>query len=68
MAQEIGQAGLLSASSSSLTTLAAAVASGLAAQSVAFTSASKVFVGEKLLVDTGLNQELVTVTAKNRRA
>lgn len=60
MAQEIGQAGLLSAKNSQITTLGAAVATGT--QTVAFASASSIFVGEKLMVDTGFNQELVTVT------
>jgi prepilin-type N-terminal cleavage/methylation domain-containing protein len=65
MAQEIGQAGLLSSASSQVTTLGAAVTGSGTVQSVAFTSASSVFVGEKLTVDVGSNQELVAVTAKS---
>jgi prepilin-type N-terminal cleavage/methylation domain-containing protein len=65
MAQEIGQAGLLSSTSNQITTLGDVVIAGIAAQSVAFASASNIFVGEKLLVDTGFNQELVAVTAVN---
>jgi len=65
MTQEIGQAGLLSSTSNQLTTLGAAVTGGVIAQSPAVVSASNIFVGEKLLVDTGLNQELVAVTAVN---
>jgi prepilin-type N-terminal cleavage/methylation domain-containing protein len=63
MAQEIGQAGLLSSTSNQVTTLGAAVTGSGTAQSVAVTSASGVFVGEKLLVDVGSHQELVAVTA-----
>jgi type II secretory pathway pseudopilin PulG len=63
MAQEIGQAGLLSSSSSQLTTLGAAVTSNAAAQSVSLASTTGIFVGEKLLVDVGSKQELVAVTA-----
>jgi type II secretory pathway pseudopilin PulG len=65
MAQEIGQAGLLSSSSNQLTTLGAAVTSGSAAQSVPLASTAGIFVGEKLLVDVGPKQELVAVTAVN---
>jgi|CZKC01.1.fsa_nt_gi prepilin-type N-terminal cleavage/methylation domain-containing protein len=61
MAQEIGQAGLLSAKTTQITTLGAAVSSGT--QTVAFASAASIFVGEKLLVDAGASQELVSVTA-----
>jgi prepilin-type N-terminal cleavage/methylation domain-containing protein len=63
MTQEIGQAGLLSSSSSQLTTLSAAVAAGVAAQSVALASTANLFVGEKLMVDIGSNQEVVPITA-----
>ena len=63
MTQEIGQAGLLSSSSSQLTTLSAAVASGVAAQSVAVASTANIFVGEKLVVDIGAHQEVVPITA-----
>lgn len=63
MAQEIGQAGLLSSTSTQVTTLGAAASGSATAQSVAFNSASNIFVGEKLLVDTASNQELVSVTA-----
>jgi Tfp pilus assembly protein PilV len=62
MEQEIGQAGLLSSTSNQVTTLGASVTGSGTAQSVAFTSASSVFVGEKLLVDVASNQELVAVT------
>jgi prepilin-type N-terminal cleavage/methylation domain-containing protein len=61
MAQEIGQAGLLSSNTNQITTLGAAVATG--SQTVAFGSAATIFVGEKLLIDAGSNQELVSVTA-----
>src|ERR1700722_17690935 len=47
MAQEIGQAGLLSSNTNQITTLGAAVATG--SQTVAFGSAATIFVGEKLL-------------------
>jgi type II secretory pathway pseudopilin PulG len=65
MTQEIGQAGLLSSNSNQITTLGDVVIGGITAQNVAFTSASNIFVGEKVLVDTGPNQELVAVTAVN---
>jgi prepilin-type N-terminal cleavage/methylation domain-containing protein len=61
LAQEIGQAGLLSSNSNQITTLGVAVATG--SQTVAFGSAANIFVGEKLLVDAGPSQELVAVTA-----
>ena len=64
LAQEIGQAGFLSSSSSQLTTLGAAVTGGAAAQSVALASTAGVFAGEKLVVDIGSNQEVVATTAK----
>ena len=64
MTQEIGQAGLLSSTSSSqLTTLSAAVTAGAASQSVAVASTANLFVGEKLMVDIGSNQEVVPITA-----
>ncbi|MFZ0819518.1 MAG: prepilin-type N-terminal cleavage/methylation domain-containing protein [Candidatus Acidiferrales bacterium] len=63
LTQEIGQAGLLSSNSNQVTTLGEAVTAGITGQSVTFTSASSIFVGEQLLVDTGFNQELVAVTS-----
>jgi hypothetical protein len=60
MTQEIGQAGLLSFTQR---TVAAAVAESPNAQSVTLSSVTDIFVGEKLLVDTGTQQELVGVTA-----
>jgi prepilin-type N-terminal cleavage/methylation domain-containing protein len=60
MSQEIGQAGALS---SATYTLTPAITSGAAAQSVAINSTNAIFVGQKLVVDTGASQETVTVTA-----
>ena len=60
MAQEIGQAGLVSLPA--ITTSAAITASG-AAQAVTTSSTAGAFVGEKVLVDAGANEETVTLTA-----
>jgi len=60
MTQEIGQAGALS---SATYTLTPAITSGASAQSVAINSTTAIFVGQKLVVDTGSSQETVTVTA-----
>lgn len=60
MTQEIGQAGLLGFTARQLS---AGVTSGTAAQSVAISSTTGIFVGEKLLVDTGASQETVSVTS-----
>ena len=60
MTQEIGQAGSLSFTPR---TLGAAVTASANTQSVTVSSISNIFVGEKLLVDTGTAQELVGVTA-----
>jgi prepilin-type N-terminal cleavage/methylation domain-containing protein len=62
MAQEIGQAGLVSLPSNPQPTLSAAVTASAAAQTVAISSATSMFVGEKLLVDNGTSEELVTLT------
>jgi hypothetical protein len=62
LTQEIGQAGLLSFSG---TTLGTAVTGGVSVQSVSLASAGSVFVGEKLIVDAGTSQETVAVTAIN---
>jgi len=58
MAQEIGQAGLVSLPAS---TLSAAVAAG--SQTVTVSSTTSMFVNEQVLVDTGGNEELVKLTA-----
>ena len=63
MTQEIGQAGLLSSSSSQLTTLSAAVTASATSQNVSLTSTAGLFVGEKLTMDIGSNQEVVAITA-----
>jgi prepilin-type N-terminal cleavage/methylation domain-containing protein len=60
MAQEIGQAGLVSLPA--ITTSAAIAASGVA-QAVTVSSTTGAFVGEKILVDAGTNEETVTLTA-----
>jgi type II secretory pathway pseudopilin PulG len=59
MAQEIGQAGLLSLPAS---TLAASVSASGTAQSVNVSSTTSMFVNEQVLVDAGGNEELVTLT------
>ena len=62
MSQEIGQAGLVSLPSPS-PTLSAAVTANASAQTVAVSSTTSMFVGEKLLIDAGTSQELVALTA-----
>ena len=59
--QEVGQAGLISLPG--VVTLTSAV--GLGPQTVGVSSASGMFVGERLVVGTGSVQESVTVTAVN---
>ena len=61
MTQEIGQAGLLSFNAK---TTSAAITANLAAQTVALSSTADIFVGEKLLVDVDILQEIVAVTNK----
>jgi prepilin-type N-terminal cleavage/methylation domain-containing protein len=61
LAQEIGQAGLVSLPT---TTLSSAVAANAAAQAVNVSQAVSMYVGEQLLVDAGsASEELVTLTA-----
>ena len=61
LAQEIGQAGLVSLPT---TTLSAAVAASAAVQAVNVSQATSMYVGEQLLVDAGsASEELVTLTA-----
>ncbi len=60
MAQEIGQAGLVSLPAS---TLSAAVAANITAQTVNVSSTASMFANEQVLVDAGTNnEELVTLT------
>ena len=61
MQQEIGQAGRIGLPGS--VTLGSAVSPGSASPTVGATAASQMFVGEFLVVDTGSNQETVTVTS-----
>jgi prepilin-type N-terminal cleavage/methylation domain-containing protein len=75
MTQEIGQAGLVSLPSvtnaacpnTTQPTLTQAVAASAVAQLVSVTAGTvdSMFVGEKLLIDTGAPEELVTLTAVN---
>jgi len=61
MAQEIGQAGLVSLPAS---TLSAALSANATAQTVNLSSTTSMFVNEQVLVDAGTNnEELVTLTA-----
>jgi prepilin-type N-terminal cleavage/methylation domain-containing protein len=60
LTQEIGQAGALG---SVTRTLTPTVNSSGSAQNVPISSTADIFVGEKLTVDTGNSQEIVTVTA-----
>lgn len=60
MAQEIGQAGVLNLPPAQ-PTLSSAVVVGAATPTVS--SATSMFVGEQLLVDTATNEELVSLTA-----
>src|SRR5438876_5271357 len=62
MTQEIGQAGALTFTPK---TLGAAVTANAAAQSVALSATTGIFVGEILVIDTGSTQERVSVTAVN---
>jgi prepilin-type N-terminal cleavage/methylation domain-containing protein len=62
MSQEIGQAGLVSLPTP-LPTLAAAVFPNTVAQAVPVSSATSMFVGERLDVDTGASEEVVQLTA-----
>lgn len=61
MQQEIGQAGRIGLPGS--VTLGSAVSAGSASPTVGATAAAQMFAGEFLVVDTGSNQETVTVTA-----
>jgi len=60
MTQEIGQAGLLSFTPR---TISAPVTANTSPQSITLSSVTDIFVGEKLQVDTGGLQEVVSVTA-----
>jgi prepilin-type N-terminal cleavage/methylation domain-containing protein len=60
MEQEIGQAGLVSLPTSTLTS---AVAPSALAQTVNVSSTTSMYVGEQLLVDAGNSEELVAVSA-----
>jgi len=62
LAQEIGQGGLVSLPSPS-PTLSAGVIGSSSVQTVGLSSANSMFVGEKLLIDTGTSAELVALTA-----
>ncbi len=61
--QEIGQAGKISLPGTGTVTLAAAVTTAGVATSVGVSSAAGMFNGEQLVIDTGANQETVTLTA-----
>ena len=60
LSQEIGQAGKLSYAG---TTLSSTVIGGPTAQLQSVASTTNIFTGEQLLIDAGLSQEIVTVTA-----
>ena len=60
MTQEVGQAGLLNFTPTTTTT---PVVPSAAAQTATLNSVNAIFVGESLVVDTGANEETVTVTA-----
>jgi prepilin-type N-terminal cleavage/methylation domain-containing protein len=60
MTQEIGQAGALNFTPQTLTPT---ITGGASAQNIPISSTANIFVGEKLTVDTGSSQEVVTVTA-----
>jgi prepilin-type N-terminal cleavage/methylation domain-containing protein len=64
MQQEIGQAGKVSLGPPTVNVTMAAVATG--SQSITFTPAASVYPGEALTVDTGANQETVTVTGTSQ--
>jgi len=59
MTQEIGQAGALNFN---VKTLTPTIHAGASAQSVAISSTAGIFIGEKLTIDTGSSQELLSVT------
>jgi prepilin-type N-terminal cleavage/methylation domain-containing protein len=61
MQQEIGQSGRIGLPGS--VTLGSAVTAGSASPAVGATAVAQMFVGEFLVIDTGSNQETVTVTA-----
>ena len=61
--QEVGQAGSLPTGTLGTRTLSAAVFPSAVAQTATVNNATGFFDGEKLLVDAGANQELVTLTA-----
>ena len=61
MAQEIGQAGLVTLPAAR-PTLSAGVTASVSAQTATVSSTTSMFVGEKLIVDTGANEEVVTLT------
>ncbi len=62
LTQEIGQAGLLTFTPR---TISGNYTGNPSAQPVTLNDATDIFVGEKLLIDAGASQELVTVTAKS---
>ena len=64
MAQEIGQAGLLTLPPSAPTLSSAVVTAGVASTPTV-SSTTSMFVGEQLLVEAGAKEELVTITALN---
>jgi Tfp pilus assembly protein PilW len=62
MAQEIGQAGLVSLPSSPVPTLNAGVVASTLTQNIAVTpSTTSMYIGESLLIDAGPSEELVTL-------
>jgi len=61
MAQEVGQAGLVSLPGTP--TLSAAVSPGTTAQTIPVSSTTSMFVGENLVVDTAASSESVQLTA-----
>lgn len=63
LAQEVGQAGRVGVPLP--VTLAGNVVSGFAPATVAVNSATSLFVGENIAVDTGANREMVTLTGVN---
>jgi len=67
MTQEIGQAGSLNLTPTTITPSAVTLGSSTA-QTVGIGSAANVFVGEVLTVDAGSNQELVTVQGVSQSA
>jgi prepilin-type N-terminal cleavage/methylation domain-containing protein len=63
LAQEVGQAGRVGVPQP--VTLAGNVVGGTAPATVAVNSATSLFVGENITVDTGANREIVTLTGVN---